>query len=95
MKNVLATGRPGIGKTSVVETVARSRIGLADSPRARSVSFQRSTAGSGERLRRETRREIELVLACGLNTSRDHAAALEILRLGLSLQAVSTVSNTC
>ena len=29
--------------------------------------------------------------ACGLNTTRDHAAALEILRLGLSLQASSTV----
>jgi putative transposase len=30
---------------------------------------------------------------CGLTTTRDHAAALEILRLGLSLQAVSTVQQ--
>jgi putative transposase len=32
-------------------------------------------------------------LACGLNTARDHASALEILRLGLSLQAPSTGST--
>ncbi|PYY07003.1 MAG: hypothetical protein DMG69_21315 [Acidobacteria bacterium] len=30
---------------------------------------------------------------CGLDTTRDHASALEILRLGLSLQASSTVSS--
>ena len=30
---------------------------------------------------------------CGLQTSRDHASALEILRLGLSLQTLSTVRN--
>jgi putative transposase len=32
---------------------------------------------------------------CGLVTTRDHASALEILRLGLSLQSLTVVQQCC
>jgi len=34
-----------------------------------------------------------ICIACGLSTSRDHASAMEILRLGMSLQDASTVKQ--
>ena len=49
----------------------------------------------GEPNRKHLRDREHLCTTCGLVTTRDHASALEILRLGLSLQASTKSEATC